>query len=75
MYGMSYDTPGRHTEEDVEIVTTLLRGERVDVDGAEYTVRGVQAALGSAPGELLGCRPTPGAQRQHREGAEERGAT
>jgi F420-dependent oxidoreductase-like protein len=53
MYGMSYDTPGRHTEEYVEIVTALLRGERVDVDGAEYTVRGVQAAPSPFPVQVL----------------------
>jgi F420-dependent oxidoreductase-like protein len=53
MYGMSYDTPGRHTEAYVEIVTTLLRGERVDVDGAEYTVRGVQAAPAPFPVQVL----------------------
>ena len=53
MYGMSYDTPGRHTEEYVEIVTALLRGERVDVEGAEYTVRGVQAAPSPFPVQVL----------------------
>src|SRR3954464_1394371 len=29
MFGISYDTAGRHTEEYVEIVTKLLRGEKV----------------------------------------------
>jgi F420-dependent oxidoreductase-like protein len=53
MYGMSYATPGRHTEEYVEIVTALLRGERVDVDGSEYTVRGVQAAPAPFPVQVL----------------------
>jgi len=53
MFGMSYETPGRHTEAYVEIVTALLRGERVDVDGPEYTVRGVQAAPAPFPVQVL----------------------
>lgn len=36
--GLSYATPGRHTDEYVQIVTRLLRGEHVSVDGAEFTV-------------------------------------
>ena len=31
MYGMSYATPGRHTEEYVTIVAGVLHGEAVDV--------------------------------------------
>jgi F420-dependent oxidoreductase-like protein len=42
IYGMSYATPGRHTEEYVGILAALLRGEAVDVAGAELTLRGVQ---------------------------------
>ena len=38
MLGLSYETPGRHTEEYIQIVTALLRGERVDVVGEEYQV-------------------------------------
>jgi F420-dependent oxidoreductase-like protein len=38
MLGLSYETPGRHTEEYVRIVTALLRGERVDFVGEEYRV-------------------------------------
>jgi len=53
MYGMSYATPGRHSEAYVEIVTALLRGERVDVDGPEYTVRGVQAQAAAFPVQVL----------------------
>jgi F420-dependent oxidoreductase-like protein len=41
MYGMSFATPGRHTEEYVTIVAALLRGEPVDVSGEELTLRGV----------------------------------
>src|SRR5580765_1304292 len=33
MYGMSFATPGRHTEEYVAIVAALLHGEAVDVSG------------------------------------------
>src|SRR4051794_18813575 len=36
--GLSYDTPGRHTEEYIEIVATLLRGEPVDHSGEEFRV-------------------------------------
>jgi F420-dependent oxidoreductase-like protein len=42
-YGMSYDTVGQHTEEYVEILCALLRGEPVDTAGAELTLRGVGA--------------------------------
>jgi F420-dependent oxidoreductase-like protein len=38
MLGLSYATPGRHTEEYVEVLTTLLRRERVSFDGAELHV-------------------------------------
>jgi F420-dependent oxidoreductase-like protein len=37
-YGMSYARPGRHTEEYVSILTALLRGEPVDVDGEELSL-------------------------------------
>ena len=33
MFGISYDHPGRSTEEYVRILTGLLRGETVDFDG------------------------------------------
>jgi F420-dependent oxidoreductase-like protein len=36
--GLSYDTPGRHTEEYLTILTTLLRGDQVDHRGAEFQV-------------------------------------
>lgn len=38
VYGMSYDHPGRSTEEYVRIVTALLRGEPVDFAGEDWTV-------------------------------------
>jgi F420-dependent oxidoreductase-like protein len=37
VYGLSYDHPGRNTEEYVQILTGLLHGDDVDVDGAEWT--------------------------------------
>ena len=53
MYGMSYATPGRHTEEYVRIVAGLLRGETFDHTGAELTLRGVPAQPPAQPVGLL----------------------
>ena len=39
IYGMSYDHPGRSTEEYVQILTRLLRGEAVEFEGEDWTVR------------------------------------
>src|SRR5947209_16439282 len=39
IYGMSYDHPGRSTEEYVRILTTLLRGEGVHFEGEDWTAR------------------------------------
>jgi F420-dependent oxidoreductase-like protein len=36
--GLSYDTPGRHTDEYVQILTRLLRGETVSFAGREFRV-------------------------------------
>lgn len=36
--GLRYDTPGRHTEEYVTVLTALLRGEAVRHEGAELRV-------------------------------------
>jgi F420-dependent oxidoreductase-like protein len=38
MLGLSYATPGRHTEEYVEVLATLLRGEAASFSGDEFTV-------------------------------------
>src|SRR5436190_6833000 len=38
-FGMSYATPGRHTEEYVTILTELLHGEAVEFHGDEFNVR------------------------------------
>lgn len=37
-YGLSYDTPGRHTDEYVQVVTALLRGDTVQFRGEEFRV-------------------------------------
>lgn len=37
VFGLSYDHPGRNTEEYLTIVTALLRGEQVDFDGHDWT--------------------------------------
>ena len=39
-YGMSYEHPGRHTEEYVQILAPLLRGEQVDVSGEDWSFHG-----------------------------------
>jgi F420-dependent oxidoreductase-like protein len=38
MLGLPYDTPGRNTDEYVQILTTLLRGETVRFKGEEFQV-------------------------------------
>ncbi|HKY16050.1 MAG TPA: TIGR03564 family F420-dependent LLM class oxidoreductase, partial [Microthrixaceae bacterium] len=38
MFGLSYDTPGRHTDEYIQIVTALLRGGSVSFAGEEFRV-------------------------------------
>lgn len=37
-YGYSYETPGRNTEEYVQALAPLMRGEQVDLDGEDWTV-------------------------------------
>ncbi|MDQ1725831.1 MAG: hypothetical protein QOG52_2859 [Frankiaceae bacterium] len=37
VYGLSYDHPGRSTEEYLRILTALLRGDTVDFDGDDWT--------------------------------------
>jgi F420-dependent oxidoreductase-like protein len=36
--GLSYDAPGRHTDEYVQVLTGLLRGEQVSFAGQEFRV-------------------------------------
>ena len=42
--GMSYDHPGRHTEEYVGVLTALLRGETVDFTGEDLGARATGTA-------------------------------
>jgi F420-dependent oxidoreductase-like protein len=37
VFGMSYDHPGRSTDEYLQILTALLRGENVDFDGSDWS--------------------------------------
>lgn len=37
VYGMSYDHPGRNTEEYLTILTALMRGEQVDFTGVDWS--------------------------------------
>lgn len=39
MLGLSYDHPGRNTEEYLRIISALLRGEEVDFTGQDWTTR------------------------------------
>ncbi len=50
--GFDYRTPGRHTDEYVQILAALLRGDTVDVAGDEYTVA-------AGPPALVDDRPIP----------------
>ncbi|MEO6318912.1 MAG: TIGR03564 family F420-dependent LLM class oxidoreductase [Acidimicrobiales bacterium] len=53
-YGLSYDHPGRHTEEYVRVLTGLLRGEAVAFDGDDFRVHAAGPALaGRAPVPVL----------------------
>jgi F420-dependent oxidoreductase-like protein len=38
LLGLAYDTPGRHTDEYVQILAPLLRGEQVNFTGEEFSV-------------------------------------
>src|SRR4051812_17127595 len=48
VYGMSYDHPGRSTEEYVSILTALLRGEDVDIEGEDWTAHSAGRAVALA---------------------------
>jgi len=49
MFGLSYATPGRHTEEYVQILTALLRGEQVHFSGDEFRVNAAPAGAADVP--------------------------
>lgn len=57
MLGMSYRTPGRHTDEYVQVLAPLLRGEHVDFEGAELSVHATAPPLpeGRAVDVLVGA--------------------
>jgi F420-dependent oxidoreductase-like protein len=52
MLGLSYATPGRHTDEYVQVLTQLLRGEQVAFAGEEFRVN-------AGPVSLPGGSPIP----------------
>jgi F420-dependent oxidoreductase-like protein len=48
VYGLSYDHPGRSTEEYLRILTGVLRGETVDFDGADWSAHTAGRAVSPA---------------------------
>lgn len=52
-YGLSYATPGRHTEEYLRVLAPLLRGEAVDYSGEEFRVHTGPPVHAEAPIGLL----------------------
>ncbi|HET6795131.1 MAG TPA: TIGR03564 family F420-dependent LLM class oxidoreductase, partial [Acidimicrobiales bacterium] len=52
-YGLSYDHPGRHTEEYLTVLTAALRGEAVDFDGEDFQVQAPARPGPSAPVSVL----------------------
>jgi F420-dependent oxidoreductase-like protein len=54
MFGLSFATPGRHTDEYVQVLTALLRGEQVSFAGGEFQVNvGPPAVLDGAEVPVL----------------------
>ncbi|MDP1795324.1 MAG: TIGR03564 family F420-dependent LLM class oxidoreductase [Acidimicrobiales bacterium] len=45
MFGIPYDTAGRHTDEYIQILAALLRGEAVRFQGDEFNVNAAPAQL------------------------------
>lgn len=45
MYGLSYEHPGRNSEEYLHILTGLLRGETVTFEGSDWTARGARVPV------------------------------
>jgi F420-dependent oxidoreductase-like protein len=53
-YGVSFDHPGRHTEEYLSVLTALLRGDKVDIHGDDFDVQaGPLANAGAAEVPVL----------------------
>jgi F420-dependent oxidoreductase-like protein len=53
MLGISYDHPGRHTEEYMQVLAPLLRGEAVSFSGDEYRVNAPARGEPTHPVPLL----------------------
>jgi F420-dependent oxidoreductase-like protein len=53
MYGLSYDHPGRNTEEYVGVLTALLRNEPVDFDGEDWSAHTAAGVALSHPVPVL----------------------
>ena len=52
-YGLSYEHPGRHTEEYMRVLASLLRGDRVDFEGEEFRVHLPAGAPPEQPVSLM----------------------
>ncbi|MET0902726.1 MAG: TIGR03564 family F420-dependent LLM class oxidoreductase [Acidimicrobiales bacterium] len=48
VFGLSYDHPGRSTEEYVRILTAVLRGDTVDLDGEDWSAHTGERAVSPA---------------------------
>ena len=48
VYGLSYDHPGRSTEEYVRILAALMRGEDVDVEGEDWVAHAAGRSVAPA---------------------------
>jgi len=53
MYGLPYDSAGRHTEEYITMISALLRGQTVDASGKELSLHGVQLQPLAQPVQVL----------------------
>src|ERR1044072_8854262 len=54
VYGLSYDHPGRNTEEYLTIITAALRGEPVDFAGTDWSAHtGGRTATATHPVQVL----------------------
>ena len=75
IYGLSYDHPGRNTEEYVRILTALLRGEGVEFEGEDWTVRAPEGRVATrAPGPRAALRPVAAAAPRRRRARRRDGA-
>jgi F420-dependent oxidoreductase-like protein len=56
-YGLSYEHPGRHTEEYVRVLAALLAGETVSFEGEEFRVHAATAPTRPVPVLLSALAP------------------